>query len=265
MLSYGMPTLIETKTVEDMAVLCHELGLDFMELNTNFPLHQPHLLDTEKLKRLARQYGFFYTIHLNDEMPVAEFSPAVAGGYRQAVLDTIDLAKKIGAKKLNMHLAEGAHYTMPDRVVYFYEAYEADYLEGMCQFRDLCEEEIADSGIMICMENVTGFRDFQKRALELLLQSPVFGLTLDVGHNECTQKVDEPWIMENSHRLHHIHLHDVKDGKKDHQALGEGSIDIHKFVCLAELHDCTVVLETKTVESLRKSVKWMGDNGYLSK
>ena len=259
MLSFGMPTLIETKTVEEMAALCGELGLDFMELNTNFPLHQPHLLDAEELKALSKQYGIHYTIHLNDEMPVAEFSPSVADGYRKAVLQAIELAKKIGAKKLNMHLAEGAHYTMPDRIIYFYEAYKEEYLRGMAEFRDLCTEAIGDSNIMICMENVNGFRDFQLAALEVLLESPVFGLTMDIGHNYCTSGVDEPWIMDHADRLRHMHMHDAKDGKKDHQALGLGEIDIPKYLALAKQHDCTVVLETKTVDGLRKSVQWIRD------
>ena len=265
MLSFGMPTLIETKTVQEMAALCGELGLSFMELNTNFPLHQPHLLDACELNALAEKYGIFYTIHLNDEMPVAEFSPSVAGGYRQAVLQTIELAKKIGAKKLNMHLAEGAHYTMPDKIVYFYDAYLADYLKGMAEFRDMCQAAIGDSGIMICIENVSGFRDFQLAALDILLESPVFGLTLDIGHNYCTGGVDEPWIMERADRLHHMHMHDAKDGKKDHQALGLGEIDIPHFAVLAEKHNCTVVLETKTVGGLRQSVEWIKNSAWWSK
>ena len=263
MLSFGMPTLIETKTVQEMASLCSELGLSFMELNTNFPLHQPHLLDADELNNLAEKYGIAYTIHLNDEMPVAEFSPAVAQGYRRAVLQAIELAKKIGVKKLNMHLAEGAHYTMPDRIVYFYDAYLEDYLRGMAEFRDLCEETIGDSGIMICVENVGGFRDFQLAALGILLESPAFGLTLDIGHNYCTGGVDEPWIMAHADRLHHMHMHDAKDGKKDHQALGVGQIDIPKFLDLAGKHDCTVVLETKTVAGLRASVEWLRKNRLL--
>ena len=263
MLSFGMPTLIETKTVQEMAALCGALGLSFMELNTNFPLHQPHLLDADELNALAKKYGIFYTIHLNDEMPVAEFNPAVAGGYRQAVLQAIELAKKIGAKKMNMHLAEGAHYTMPDRIVYFYEAYEAEYLRGMAEFRDLCAEAIGDSGIQICMENVTGFRDFQLAALDVLLESPVFGLTLDIGHNYCTAGVDEPWIMAHADRLHHMHIHDAKDGKKDHQALGTGNIDVPHYIDLAQKCNCTVVLETKMVAGLRESVDWIQKHGLL--
>ena len=39
-INYGMPTLIETSTVEECAKLCAELGLDFIELNMNLPQYQ---------------------------------------------------------------------------------------------------------------------------------------------------------------------------------------------------------------------------------
>lgn len=263
MLSFGMPTLIETATIAEQTSLCAALCLDFLELNTNFPLHQPHLLNVDELNRLAKKYGIYYTIHLNDEMPVAEFSPSVARGYCEAVLEAIDLAKKIGAKKLNMHLAEGAHYTMPDRVVYFYDAYLEDYLRGMRDFRDLCTKAIGDSEIKICIENVSGFRNFQLSALHILLESPVFGLTMDIGHNYCTGCVDETFIMQNVQKLHHMHMHDAKDGKKDHLTLGSGELDIQKYISLAQDYDCSVVLEVKTVEGLRSSVQWIKEKGYL--
>lgn len=262
-MKFGMPTLIEVETVAETAALCHELGLDFVELNTNFPLHQPHLLKPEILNSLAERYGIFYSIHLNDEMAVAEFNPAVAQGYRKAVADTIALAKKIGVSKLNMHLSDGAKYTMPDRVVFFYEAYREEYLQQMRAFRDFCEQEIGDSGIVICLENINGFRDYQLAALEVLLESPAFGLTIDIGHNYCAKCKDEAWILAHSHRLHHMHMHDAKNGKNDHLALGEGELDVGKFLSLAEKCDCSVVLETKTVEGLKKSVAWIKSRGLI--
>ena len=262
-MKFGMPTLIEVDSVEETVKLCGELGLDFLELNTNFPKHQPHLLNPQQLNELAKQYGIGYTIHLNDEMAVAEFHPAVSGGYRQAVMEVIDLAKKIGVKKLNMHLSDGAKYTMPDRIVYFYGAYEQNYLQEMKAFRDQCQKAIGDSGIMICVENTNGFRDYQLAALNILLQSPVFGLTMDIGHNECAGRVDEGWIMDHVNRLHHMHMHDVRNHKNDHLALGEGELDVRKFLSLAKQQDCSVVLETKTVEGLRKSVQWIKNAGYL--
>lgn len=39
-MQYGMPTLIENKTLSDNILLCRELGLNFIELNMNFPEYQ---------------------------------------------------------------------------------------------------------------------------------------------------------------------------------------------------------------------------------
>lgn len=260
MVQYGMPTMIETETTEQCAVVCRSLGLDFVELNLNFPQYQLHKLDAGELNRLAEKYGIGYTIHLDDEMSVADFNPYVAEGYRKTVLDAIGLAKKIGAKKLNMHLSRGAKYTLPAEVIYFFEAYENDYLENMERFRDACGEAVGGSGILICVENTGGFLPFQKKALEILLQSPVFGLTFDIGHNYCAGNADESWILAHADRLHHFHIHDARDGKRDHLALGSGEIDVKRYLDLAEQLDCTVVLETKTVAGLTESVAWTKNN-----
>ena len=254
---FGMPGMIELRDAEDCARVCRELGLDFVELNSNFPQYQLRAMDAGALNRIAEDYGIGYTIHLDDEMNVAEFNPYVAEAYRRTAREFIDLAKQIGAKKINMHLSRGAKYTLPTKVIYFFEAYLEEYLANMRLFRDTCEEAIGDSGIMICVENTDGFTEFQKKGLEILLESPVFGLTLDIGHNHCAGYVDEPFYKKHIHRLHHMHIHDCAAGKKDHQALGTGELDLQKYLALAEEHNCTVVLETKTVEGLRQSVEWL--------
>lgn len=257
MLKFGMPALIELNTVGEHAALCGELGLDFVELNTNFPMQQIHRMDPEELNRLAKQYGIGYTIHLNDEMPVADFNPGIAKAYCQAVLDTVEFAKKIGCKVLNLHISEGAHYTTPSRIVYFYEAYREDYLKGITAFRDACETAIGDSGIHICMENSKAYFGFQKEALDILLESPAFALTLDIGHSHCSAYADEDWIRARSSRLLHMHMHDAKGSRQDHQPLGQGEMDIPGYLALAQQCDCTVLLEVKTLEGLRSSVAWL--------
>lgn len=256
-LQCGMPGMIELHNAEECAAVCRELGLQFVELNTNFPQYQLHALDAGELNRIAREYGIGYTIHLDDEMNVAEFNPYVAEAYRRTAEEFIQLAKKIGAKKINMHLSRGAKYTLPTKVIYFFEAYQQEYLANMRRFREACEEAIGDSGILICVENTNGFTGFQRSGLELLLESPVFGLTLDIGHNYCAGNVDEGWILDHADRLHHMHIHDAAEGNKDHRALGTGTLDLKKWLTLAQERDCTVVLETKTVEGLRESVEWL--------
>lgn len=262
-MKFGMPTLMEIPDVEETVSLCADLGLSFVELNTNFPMHQPHFLNADRLKKLAEKYGIFYTIHLNDEMAVADFNPNVSQGYRQMVLEVIDIAKKIGAKKLNMHLSEGGKYTMPDKIVYFYDAYRDAYLQEMTAFRDISESVIGDSNIRICIENTSGFLNCQVAALEILLKSPVYALNLDVGHNYCAGSVDENLILKHIRRLCHMHLHDAKAPNNDHLALGDGDLDLRKYLSLAQEQDCSTVLEVKTIAGLRKSIQWLRNAGYM--
>lgn len=257
LLKLGMPTMVEMQTIEEGAALAKELGLEFLELNINFPQFTLETLNVEELKRIAAEYGIYYTLHLDDEMSIADFNPYIADGYCRTVYDAVELAKQLGIQKLNMHMSRGAKYTLPDRVIYFFEAYEKEYLKRITDFRDTCTVAIGDSDVMICVENTAGFLPFQKKAVEIMLESPAFGLTFDIGHNYCSGNMDEDWILSHAHRLHHMHVHDAMDGKKDHRTLGTGQLDIPRYLGLAETHNCTVVLETKTFDALRQSMDWI--------
>ena len=76
----------------------------------------------------------------------------------------------------------------------------------------------------------------------------------------CIGGADEPHIFARLSKLHHMHLHDVRDGTRDHQALGTGELDIHKYLELAKERDCSVVVETKTIEGLKESARWLHRN-----
>ena len=257
MLKLGMPTMVEMRSIEEGAALCRELGLEFLELNINFPQFTLDMLDVEKLKAIAAEYGIYYTLHLDDEMSIADFNPYIADGYCRTVYDAVKLSKELGIKKLNMHMSRGAKYTLPDRVIYFFQAYEEAYLKRIRDFRDCCTEIIGDSDIEVCVENTAGFLDFQRRAVDALLESPAFSLTFDIGHNYCAKNMDEDWILSHGERLRHMHVHDACDGTKDHRTLGTGELDVLRYLNIAEEHDCTVVLETKTFDALRASVEWL--------
>ena len=257
MLQFGAPTMVEMENLKQGAEVCRDLGLAFLELNINFPQYLLPKLDVEELKTLGEEYGIFYTLHLDDEMSIADFNPYIAEGYCRTVYDAIELSKRLGIRKLNMHLSRGAKYTLPDRVIYFFEAYEEDYLARIRAFRDECELRIGSEEITICVENTAGFLPFQRRAVELLLESPVFGLTFDIGHNFCAGDMDEAFILAHADRLKHFHIHDCLEGKKDHRTLGTGVLDVKRYLALAEKLSCTAVVETKTVESLQQSMEWI--------
>lgn len=257
--NYGIPTLIETSTLEECAKLCVELGLDFIELNMNMPQYQLDKINVNYFKGVANKYGIYYTIHLDENLNVSDFNPYVAEAYTKTVVDTIGIAKQLGVSVINMHMARGVYFTLPDRKVYLFSEYKEQYLKSIVSFRNVCETAVGDTDIKICIENCDGYEDFQKEAIELLLESDVFALTFDVGHNHSIGGTDEEFIMKHKDRLHHIHLHDAK-GTKNHLALGTGEMNIEKYIHLANDCNCRVVLETKTIDGLKQSVEWLKGN-----
>jgi len=257
MYNFGIPTLIELETLEENASLCQKLGCSFLELNMNLPQYQLNLLEPAVLADISRKYGITYTIHLDENLNVADFNPEVAGAWLNTVLYTIEFARSMHIPLLNMHLAYGVYFTLPGRKVFLFERYRDLYLERMRLFRDICERAICENDIIICIENTNGYTPLQIEVLDLLLQSPVFGLTLDVGHDYCSGHMDLEVILARKNCLRHIHLHDAARKTQDHLTLGTGELNLDQYMLLAKQLQCTVVLETKTVTSIQESMFWL--------
>ncbi len=256
-MQFGMPTLIESVSIEESAALCRQLGLSFIELNMNLPQYQADNIDAARLADIAKSSGIYYTIHLDENFNVCDFNGKVASAYAQTAYAVIELAKKLSMPVINMHLNNGVYFTMPDRRIYLFDEYIDVFLDRLTSFRDECEKRIGDNNIIICIENSDGWdTQFSKRGIELLIESRVFGLTFDTGHSRSTGGGDEVFIMRHESRLCHMHLHDAK-GAKNHLVLGTGEIDIEKQLALAKEHDLRVVLETKTIEGLKQSVRYI--------
>ncbi len=271
-----MPTLIENRTLEDNIKLCESLGLRFIELNMNFPEYQTEKLEqTEHLIRAAEKAGIYYTIHLDENLNIADFNTLVSQAYSETVRRTIEVAKRllplrdrfdVGSRPLilNMHMNHGIHITLPNRKVQMYDRDFDTYMASFAVFRGRCEEWISDSDVMILVENTDGFRDYEKKATEYLLERPKFGLTWDIGHSKATGEKDVPFIREHAEQLRHFHIHDgLEEPPKNHLALGDGEIDIVERLQLAASRNARCVLETKTVEALKKSVNWLAERELL--
>ena len=275
-MQFGMPTLIENRTLEDNALVCAELGLSFVELNMNFPEYQTEGLEqTEKLIQTAEKYGVYYTIHLDENLNVADFNGLVAAAYFETVRRTIEAAKKLvclnekyGEASLpltiNTHMNHGIYITLPNKQVDMYERDFDAYMKSYMHFRAQCEEWIGGTNIAIVVENTDGFRGYEKKAIEHLLESPKFGLTWDIGHSKATGEKDMPFILEHKERLMHFHIHDgTETSKKNHLALGDGEIDIAQRLKLAREYGARCVIETKTVAALKQSILWLREHGEM--
>ena len=53
-----------------------------------------------------------------------------------------------------------------------------------------------------------------------------------------------------------MHIHDATS-TSNHLTLGKGELDLSKYINLAIEHSCRAVIETKTVNALQHSVKWL--------
>ena len=269
-MQFGMPTLIENKTLEDNISLCKRLGLNFIELSMNFPEYQLEQLEhTEKFIQIAEQNKIYYTIHLDENLNIADFNTLVSDAYLETVRRTISVAKKLLCLRnkygdssqpltLNMHMNHGIYITLPDRKVQMYERDFETYMNSYIRFREKCIQWIGGSDIKIAIENTDGFREYEKKAVEYLLEDSSFVLTWDIGHSKATGEKDVPFIMEHSEKLAHFHIHDGSENPpKNHLALGDGEINILERLNLAESQNARCVLETKTVTALEKSVDYL--------
>lgn len=256
MLSFGMPTLLETSGPADCAALCSSLGMQFIELNMNLPQYQPGSIDEHLLRRIMRESNLYFTLHLDENLNVSDFNPYASDAWRRTALQAAQLALQLDMPAINMHLPRGVYFTLPTGRVYLFDQYRDRYLSSVQRFRDECTALLQGSPVRILIENCDGFLPFQTEAVLLMLESPAFGLTLDTGHSHAAGHADEPLIRAHAHRLHHMHLHDAL-GKVNHLPLGAGEADIAGYLSLAKACSARVVLETKTIRGLQQSVAWL--------
>ena len=144
-MQFGMPTLIENKTLEDNIALCSRLGLKFIELNMNFPEYQlDKLAETDIFIKAAEQAHIYYPIHLDENLNIADFNSLVSEAYLETVRRTIEVAKKLIPLRdkygdqtqpltLNMHMNHGIYITLPDRKVQMYERDFDTYMKSFYQ------------------------------------------------------------------------------------------------------------------------------------
>ena len=170
-MKFGLPTFIECKSLAEHFEIARELGLDFVELNLSFPQYLPLRLDAEELNCLQEESGVFLTIHSDEQLNPFDFNPRVSECYFEVMRDTIRFAKATSARVINMHLFRGTYVTLPGKIVMLTDLYREEYLSMVREFIKMCEKEIGDSTLKICIENLNGFTEGQLAAIDLFMKS----------------------------------------------------------------------------------------------
>ncbi len=263
-MKFGLPTLVECEDIVACANLAERLSLDFVEINMSFPQYQVEALNIEDLARLAAKKKIFYTIHADEQMNPFDFNSDVSRCYFEIMREYIRFAKALGIPVINMHLLKGVYVTLPGKVILLTDVYKEAYMARVREFVSMCEEEIGTFPLKIAIENVDSnpFTSSQIEALGIFMESPVFALTFDVGHDACMAGADREVFDKYTNKLVHMHLHD-SNGKSAHLPLGSANVDI--TAAIAKLPaDKTCLVEVKTIAGLIESVEYMKQNGIIN-
>ena len=153
-----------------------------------------------------------------------------------------EAAEILGAKKIIFHSG-----MVP--TVYFLWGWAERMIDFWNRFLD------GRSGITVCMENVLDreYEPFTEVAEGV--ESPDFGICLDIGHAHCySDHSASAWAEHLAPHIRHLHVHD-NDGTRDaHMACGKGNIPIREILSLLLSKDekgaaRAPMLDSITVES----------------
>ncbi|NBD26308.1 sugar phosphate isomerase/epimerase family protein [Paenibacillus glycinis] len=251
----GMPTLVEFKRLEQNVELCRELQLDFVELNMNLPICIPENLDPTHLRAITEETGIAFTLHLPEELDLASFQPRIRQGHMACCIEAMDWASLAGIGTLNMHVNNGIYFTLPDGREWINAAYETEFIALLLDSYRALYRHAERRGIRLCIENTCNFQlPFIRHALDRLAAFDNFCLTWDTGHDAKTGFREEPALLAHAGRIRHMHLHDCR-AQSDHQTLYSGDVPIHRRLDFAQAHGISAVIEVKTGEALRESVR----------
>jgi len=260
---FGMPTLIELDSLEANAMLCQSLGLDFVEINMNFPQYQIDMLEPEKILDLMSKYNIDFTIHIAEDIDVAHFNPLVREAYYRTISQVVDIMKQCHLKVLNMHMTKGIHVTLPTQKVLIYDKYFDQYIKNLNDFATYFTESVKGTDIRLGVENTVILDlDYIAKGKETLIKFQAIGLTLDVGHDYSSDFKDSYFYERHKENLIHMHLHDAL-GSDNHLTLNSGEVAVRQFIDLAKEKQIDVVLEIKTCASLTQSVDYLKEIGVV--
>lgn len=255
MFHFGMPTLLELEGIEANVIMCQAMGLEFLEINMNVPEFQVDALDPIELKRLADAYGIYYTFHMADNLDIGNFQKEVRDVNVALVKRTLELAESVGSPSVNMHMQKGVLFTLPQGKVYIYDKYLERYLAYVKDFGEMIEQLLADKQVRLAVENTGDFDlPFIKESTQLLIDQTHIHLTYDIGHDFSNFGSDKAFMVKNLAKIKHMHIHDA-EGAKDHLILGQGQMQLEKYLGFAKNFDIRCVIETKTINALRNSVE----------
>jgi sugar phosphate isomerase/epimerase len=230
------------------------------------PICSPQALAAGELRRLSRETGLAFTLHMPERLDLARLQPTLREAEVRYCREVIDWAGEAGVALVNLHVSSGVRFTLPDRKAWLYERYQEDFVRLLAEsFAEIVVAAEARD-VRVSIENTGTFKlGFLRAGVDRILSDlPALGLTWDLGHDFRSGWLDRPAFERWPDRLAHMHLHDA-DEDRDHQALFSGKVDVAGALALAREKGIAVVIEVKTAEALARSVRQLDERGLRNR
>lgn len=172
------------------------------------------------------------------------------------IRQSITAAKKIGASAVVFHTNYNPFLNT--------EAYKKIWVQQNIDFWEQILTE--EPQISIYLENMFDTDpELLEQVSEALCRYENYGVCLDYAHAAISPTPTEVWAKHLGRFVKHIHLNDNDLCRDLHLAWGDGQIDRAVFYDIYEayLKGATILLETGSLENIRRSVETLLADGFL--
>lgn len=249
------------ENIEERLALASKYGFGFEYAD----FFSPDILDdTKRLEETVRRYksvglpkrctlhgAFLDVLVFSEDREIRECS-------EMRVIQSIEAAKTIGAEAVVFHTNHNPLLTA--------ESYRKNWIERNELFWRRVFEKYSD--ISVYMENM--FDDSPHMLAELaerLSDCKRFGVCLDYAHAVSFGRNTpiDVWVKSLALYVRHLHINDNNLKDDLHLAVGSGNIDWVKFAeyYFEYFRDCTVLIETASIEAQKKSAEFLKGIGIL--
>lgn len=198
--------------------LIADMDFDFAEIAMEAP-NEPSLLwkHRNSIRNALKKYNIFATAHAPLATDLGHFLEPARRLWVEQSLRIIEIAEKIGIKKINFHANYSSLIVENDELKKLILANHVKSLKALTKY-----------DVQILLENThETLNDFRCIATSV---KNLF-VTIDVGHafihggNAMIRK-----YIRSFSNISHMHVHDNRGNMDQHLAIGQGKIDFHAVV-----------------------------------
>ncbi len=248
-IGFNTRSIGEHRSAREAVDFAAESGIRGVELDGRW-LWQDVLspADVNHIRVQGAANGIHYSIHFAHSAVPASHDLEARARHLADLGQTIRFARDIRAGLIVVHI--GRIEVLGIDPAQAPEAVRREALENGVEFLRAAARLAEDTGVVLGVENLLHKPGDVLQSYQELVEvveasgSQVVGITLDTGHAELTDGLDDAVEAFGPH-LRHLHVHDCVGGE-DHHEVGQGSLDLSKYADVLRKVPFTMALEVGT-------------------